>query len=131
MVFVGSCGGNVRGYNVSDVTVTISPAADTIPEKGQAALVASVNNFCALCVTQINWSIAENGSAPCLWGDVNTPPAGPCPGGTIQGQGSEGPFSPSVIYFAPSAAGTYHITGTQSVTNTLTVSGTGVITVSP
>jgi len=130
MIIAGSCGtGN--GYNAGNVTVTISPATKTIPANGQVALLATVNNFCPGCVAQLYWSITENSGINCNWGDVNTPPAGPCPGGTIQGQGPQGPLSPSVIYFAPIAAGIFHVNAAQPVTFTETVSGTSVITVSP
>ena len=126
ILFVGSCGSQ---YNVNDVTLTISPAATTISKSGQVALVASVNNFCALCVPQINWSIAENNGNPCLWQAGHTPPpTGSCPGGTLQAQGV---FPTSVIYFGPSTAGTYHVTGSQVVSWTSSVTGTSVITVSP
>jgi hypothetical protein len=117
--FVGSCGGS--RYNVQDVTVTISPAEKTIPASGQVALTASVNNFCSMCVPQINWSVVEGNGTTCSLSGC----------GTIQGQGTQGLLSPSVIYFAPSKAGTYIITASQLVTYTTSVSGTSVITVSP
>lgn len=127
IVFVGSCG----GYNVNDVTLTISPAAATIPKSSQIALVASVNKFCAGCLPEIDWSIAENnGVNPCLWQAGQTPPpTGSCPGGTLQVQGFVN--NTSVIYFSPSTAGTYHVTGWQVVSFTSGVKGTSVITVSP
>jgi hypothetical protein len=87
--FVGGCGGG-SGYNVNNVTVTISPATTMIPKNSQVALMASVNNFCTGCIPQINWSITENNGSPCFWADAKTPPAGPSQGGTIQALGSEG-----------------------------------------
>jgi hypothetical protein len=98
--------------------------------------VATVNNFCPECVPQINWSIAENNSVPCFWGNAQTPPTGPCPGGTFQAQGAQGLLSPSVIYIAPSAAGTFHvfasqIVGLTSSGYTINATGTAVMTVSP
>jgi hypothetical protein len=131
----GGCGGK-GGYNANDVTVTVAPAAKTLSPNGQVALLATVNNFCPECVPEIDWSVAENNSVPCLWGNPQSPPAGPCPGGTIQGQGAQGPLSPSVIYFAPSAGGTFHVIASQIVGltsggQTISVTGTAVITVSP
>jgi hypothetical protein len=83
----------------------------------------------AVVAEEANWSITENNGSPCFWADAKTPPAGPCPGGTIQALGSEGILSPSVIYFAPNTAGTYHITGSQAISYTKDVSGMADITV--
>jgi hypothetical protein len=124
-----SCGN--AGYNADNVTVTISPAAVTVPENGQQPMQATVNHFCSGCVPQIEWSIAENNGLGCTWADMNTPPLGPCPGGTIQGQGSQGIISRNVIYFAPNTSGTFHISASQLITFTEVTTGTSVITVSP
>jgi hypothetical protein len=130
IVIAGSCGtGN--GNNANNVTVTISPATAMIAANGQVPLQAMVNNFCQTCTPEIVWSIAENSVTYCTWVDVNTPPSGPCPGGTIQGQGTQGPDSTTVIYFAPSTGGTFHVTASQLVAPSGNESGTSVITVSP
>jgi hypothetical protein len=130
IVIAGSCGtGN--GYNANNVTVTISPATATTAANGQVPLQAMVNNFCQTCTPEIVWSIAENSGTNCTWVDMNTPPIGPCPGGTIQGQGTQGPDSTTVIYFAPSTGGTFHVTASQLVTLSENKSGTSVITVTP
>jgi hypothetical protein len=130
---ISGCGG---GYNANNVTVSVSPAAVTVPTNGQVTLQATVNGFCSGCMPQIEWSISENNGAGCTWGGVNSPPAGPCPGGTIQGQGTAGPLSPTVIYFAPNASGTFHVSASQNVGVTENLlaqvkEGTSVVTVSP
>jgi hypothetical protein len=128
-VLGANCGNG--GYNSENVTVTVSPATATVPENGQQPLQATVNHFCSGCVPQIEWSVAENNGLGCTWADPNTPPLGPCPGGTIQGQGPQGILSENVIYFAPSTAGTFHISASQLITFTEVVGGTSVLTVSP
>jgi hypothetical protein len=128
MVALG-CGSG-GGYNPNNVTVTVTPASATVPENGQVTLQAAVNGYCSTCMPQLVWSVAEN-SMNCTWVDMNTPPTGPCPGGTIQGQGAEGPFSENVIYFAPGTTGTFHISASQLVTLTLNVQGESIVTVSP
>jgi hypothetical protein len=94
-------------------------------------LQATVNHFCSGCMPQINWSIAENNGADCAWVDMNNPPLGPCPGGTIQGLGPQGLDSQNVIYYAPGSSGTFHVSASQFVTFTEDTTGTSGITVSP
>jgi hypothetical protein len=98
-------------------------------------LQATVNGFCSTCTPEIVWSVTENNGIGCTWGDVNSPPAGPCPGGTIQGQGTGGPSSLTVIYFAPNTSGTFHVSASQLVGATenflAEVKEGTVITVSP
>jgi hypothetical protein len=130
LVVLTGCGAG-GGYDAGSVTVTVSPVAATVAASGQVNLQAAVHGFCTGCMPQIVWSVAENFPNNCTWVDMNTPPAGPCPGGTMQGQGAEGPLSETVIYFAPSTAGTYHISASQFVTLSLTVQAASVITVSP
>lgn len=130
LAVIGSSCGN-GGYDSENVTVTVSPATATVPENGKQPVQATVNHFCSGCVPQIEWSIAENGGTGCTWADMNTPPLGPCPGGTIQGQGSQGITSQNVIYFAPTTSGTFHISASQLITFTEATSGMSVITVSP
>jgi hypothetical protein len=128
-VLSSSCGGG--GYNAESVTVTVSPATVTVPENGQSPLQATVAGFCTGCMPEIVWSFSENNGTPCSWLDMNTPPVGPCPAGTIQGQEAIGPLSPNVIYFAPGTSGTFHLTASQFIDLTETREGTSVITVSP
>ena len=130
LIVVAGCGAG-GGYDAGNVTVTVSPASATVPVDGQANLQAAVHGFCSTCTPQIVWSIAENSPNNCTWVDMNTPPAGPCPAGTIQGQGAAGPLSETVIYFAPSTAGTFHVSASEFVTLALTVQAESVITVSP
>jgi hypothetical protein len=121
------CGCGSGGFNANNVTVTISPAAVAIPENGQVSLQAMVNNLCQGCAPIIQlWSVTENNLADCNW--VDTPPAGPCPGGTIQIAGTGN--SLVVTYFAPNTAGTFHVTA-DWVTVGLSKVGTSVITVTP
>jgi hypothetical protein len=130
LTVLGSGCGN-GGYNAENVTVTVSPTTAMVPENGQQPLQATVNHFCSGCTPQIEWSIAENSGLSCTWVDMNTPPLGPCPGGTIQGQGSQGLISPNVIYVAPGSSGTFHVSASQLVSLTEVATGTSVITVSP
>lgn len=128
-ILCSSCGNG--GYNAGNVTVTVSPATVTVPENGQEPLQATVSHFCSGCVASIVWTLSENNGTPCSWLDMNTPPTGPCPAGTIQGQGSAGPLSPNVIYFAPGVSGTFHLSASQFVDLGETQTATAVITVSP
>ena len=117
------------------VTVTVSPAAVTIPANGQVTLQATVKGLCSTCISDINlWSIAENNGAICTWFD--TPPAGPCPAGTIQETAGSLSNSLTVTYYAPSTPGTFHVTAEwfdslSFGSGTTTKNGTSVITVSP
>jgi hypothetical protein len=97
------CGGG--GFKANNVTVTVAPAAVTVPAGTQVTLQATVHGLCSTCNPSINvWSITENNGVNCSW--MNTPPTGPCPGGTIQETG--GNFL-TVTYHAPSASGTFHV----------------------
>jgi hypothetical protein len=122
--------GSGGGYNPNNVTVTVTPASATVAANGQVTLHAAVNGFCSTCTPQITWSVTEN-SVNCTWADRNTPPAGPCPGGTIQGQDAGGPLSQDVIYFAPSTTGTFHVFASQLVTLSMNVQGESIVTVGP
>jgi|ERR1039458_6722193 hypothetical protein len=130
MVMAG-CG--TGGFNPNNVTVTVSPAAATVSENGQVPLQATVQGGCTGCSPFYNWLISENNGADCTW--VDTLPAGPCPGGTLQQPTSTS--GPTVTYIAPSTAGTFHVIGQSlyysnlSGPPTTTKQGTSVITVSP
>jgi hypothetical protein len=130
LIVITGCG--TSGFNPNNVTVTISPATATAPENGQVPLQATVNGLCSGCVPSIQeWSITENEGSGCTW--MNTPPAGPCPGGTIQ-EAATG-TSLTVTYFAPSAPGTFHVIADVclcfEVNPPVSKEGTSVITVSP
>jgi hypothetical protein len=130
MVIAGCSTG---GFNPNNVTVTVAPATATVAENGQVALQATVQGECAGCTPFYNWLISENGGADCTW--VDTPPAVPCPGGTLQQPTSAS--GPTVTYIAPSTSGTYHVIGQSlyysnlSGPPTTTKQGTSVITVTP
>jgi hypothetical protein len=127
LIAVVGCGSG-GGYDANNVTVTVSPASAAVAANGQVTLNAAVHGFCSTCMPQILWTISEN-TFNCTWADMNTPPVGPCPGGTIQGQGSAGPASETVIYFAPSTAGTYHVLASQVVSLTYSPQGESIVTV--
>jgi hypothetical protein len=128
LIVIVGCGGG--SYDPNNVTVTVSPPAVTIPASGQVTLQAIVNS--GRGAPALTWSIAEletNGAsgAQCNWSGT-TPPAGPCPDGTIQGAD---PTSLTVTYLAPSTSGTFHVVAHANVSLTLVKDGTAVITVSP
>src|SRR5450755_4691872 len=105
LIVVAGCGGG-GGYNANNVTVSVSPSVATVPANGQVTLQAVVNGLCSTCSPNINvWIITENNGVNCSW--INTSPAGPCPGGTIQETG--GNFL-TVTYHAPTSSGTFHVT---------------------
>ena len=129
LIVIAGCGGG-SGINLNNVTVTVSPAAVTIPANGQVTLQAMVTGSPGSPFAQ--WTIAElktNGAsgAQCNWLGT-TPPAGPCPDGTIQG--ADAPPALTVTYHAPSTSGTFHIIADWS-TEMITKDGTSVITVGP
>jgi hypothetical protein len=129
LVAMAGCGGG-SSFDPNNVTVTVSPPAATIPASGQVTLQATVKGSPA--APALTWSIAElqtNGASgsQCNWSGA-TPPAGPCPDGTIQGADAS---SLTVTYLAPSTSGTFHVVAQANVSLTLVKDGTAVITVSP
>ncbi len=117
----------------SNVTVTVSPATVTIATSDQVTLQATVKGTANDANPSLTWTIDElktNGASgsQCNW--VSTPPAGPCPDGTIQGTAAN---SSTVTYHSPSSAGTFHITAETIVSLSPPVlkDGTSVITVGP
>jgi hypothetical protein len=131
LIVIAGCGAG-SAIDLNKVTVTVSPAAVTIPASGQATLHATVTGSPG--APAVNWMIAElqvNGAsgAQCNWSGT-TPPAGPCPDGTIQGADLG---SVTVTYLAPSAPGTFHVIAEWSTAfNPVIIKdGTSVITVSP
>jgi hypothetical protein len=130
LIVIAGCGGGGSSFDPNNVTVTVSPSAVTIPAGGQVTLQATVKGSPA--APAVNWIIAElqtNGASgsQCNWSGT-TPPAGPCPDGTIQGADAN---SLTVTYLAPSTSGTFHVTAQANVSLTLVKDGTAVITVSP
>ncbi len=134
---IADCGGG-SGFDPNNVTVTVSPAAVTIPASSQVTLQATVKGAAIDAVS--SWTIAElkidpngnpNGTsgAQCNWLST-TPPAGPCPDGTIQG--ADAPPALTVTYHAPSTSGTFHVVAEWFTINpVITKDATSVITVSP
>jgi hypothetical protein len=132
LIVIAGCGGG-GGFDPNNVSVTVSPAAVTIPASGDVTLQATVKGT-GTSNNALTWSIAElkiNGGsgAECDWLDV--PPVGPCPDGTIQQAG--GHNFQTVTYHAPSTSGTFHVIAEwTTITNpVITKDGTSVITVSP
>jgi hypothetical protein len=129
LIVIAGCGGGTS-FDPNNVTVTVSPPAVTIHASGQVTLQATVKGSPA--APALTWSIAElqtNGASgsQCNWSGT-TPPAGPCPDGTIQGADAS---SPTVMYLAPSTSGTFHVVAQANVSLTLVKDGTAVITVNP
>ena len=109
LIVIAGCGGG--GFHANNVTVTVSPAAATVAASGQVTLQATVHSLCSGCVPAVTWTITElqtNGASgsQCNW-QGTTPPAGPCPDGTIQG--ADAPSALTVTYDAPSTSGTFHV----------------------
>lgn len=103
LIVTPGCGGG--GFNANNVTVTVAPEAVAVPANAPVTLQATVHGLCSTCTPSINvWNITENNGVNCSW--INTPPTGPCPGGTIEETG--GNFL-TVTYHAPSASGTFHV----------------------
>ena len=133
LMVIAGCGTG-GGYNPNNVTVTVSPAAVTIPANGQVTLQATVNGLCSTCTSSIQyWSIAEDpdNSVNCTWSTM--PPTGPCPGGTIQQIPGGLSSSLTVTYYAPSTPGTFQVSAAWCIcfTPAIIKQGMSVITVSP
>ena len=103
-LFSIGCGSNK--FNPNNVIVTVTPATAMASVNGQLTLQAAIQNDCTGCVPLYVWYVAENNGGDCTW--IDTPPAGPCPAGTIQQNPDVGVFT--VTYFAPATSGTYHVT---------------------
>ena len=130
LIVIAGCGGG-SGTNFNNVTVTVLPATASVPVSGQVTLQAKVTGVSG--TQALTWTITElqtNGAsgAQCNWLGT-TPPAGPCPDGTIQGADAS-PYTP-VTYHAPSASGTFHVVARWSTTfdPIIIKNGTAVITV--
>lgn len=132
IVIAGCGGGSGSGTNFNNVTVTVSPMIATVPASDQVTLQAKVTGVPG--TPALTWSITElqtNGAsgAQCNWLGT-TPPAGPCPDGTIQGADAS-PYTP-VTYHAPSTSGeTFHVIAQWSTAfNPVIIkNGTAAITV--
>jgi hypothetical protein len=126
LIVISGCGGG-SGFDPTNVTVTVSPSAVTIPASGQVTLQATVNGA-GTSDNALTWSIAEQ-TTNCYW--LDTPPAGPCPAGTIQ-QVTVGKFQ-TVTYHAPSTSGgPFHVIAEWTLFGSPVIKdGTSVITVSP
>lgn len=131
LIVVSGCGGSSSGFDPNNVTVSISPPTATVAEGGQVTLQATVSG-CSSCAPAVTWSIRElqtNGAsgAQCNW-QSPTPPAGPCPDGTIE-EGGTPPFV-TVTFHAPSSPGTIHIIAEWTLASNppVTKDGTAAIT---
>ena len=134
LMVAASCGSG-SGFNPNNVTVTVGPATATTATNGQVALQASVTGDISPGLV-LRWSVVENASmaTTCFWNVGTTPPVGPCPGGTIQEPASDVGDYLTVTYFAPSTAGTYHVTAEWCLCGfgtTVIKTGSSVITVGP
>jgi hypothetical protein len=132
LIVVVSCGTSSQN-NLNNVVVSIAPTTATVASSGQVSLTATVTGLAA--APALTWSIAElqiNGAsgAQCNWLG-STPPAGPCPAGTIQG--ADAPSGLTVTYHAPSTSGTFHVTAQWSslFTPVIVKTATSSITVTP
>jgi hypothetical protein len=128
LIICASCGGPGSG---GLITANIAPATVTIAPGSEVTLQASATGPGSQLVNGYLWDIEEltgNGEQ-CDWmGD--TPPAGPCPYGTIKGD-----LSSTVTYFAPSTSGTFTVGAEVTLSSDknmyLSKGGTSVITVGP
>ena len=135
LIGIAGCGGGGgSSFDPNSVTVTVSPVTVTLSTDGDVTLHAAVKGTPNDSTQAVTWSIDEqkvNGAsgAQCFW--LDTPPAGPCPDGTIQ-QAASGNFL-TVTYRAPSTSGTFHVTAEWSTAfNPVVIKdGTSVITVGP
>jgi hypothetical protein len=137
IVVIAGCGGSGGGgstFGASNATVTVSPATVKIPTSDQVTLQATVKGTSNDANASVSWTIEElktNGAsgAQCNWLGT-TPPAGPCPDGTIQGADAN---SLTVTYHAPSSLGTFHVDAETivSLSPSILKDGTSVITVGP
>jgi len=130
LIVIAGCGGG-SGTNFNNVTVTVSPATASVPVSGQVTLQAKVIGVSG--TPALTWAITEQqahdaSGAQCNWLGT-TPPAGPCPDGTIQGADAS-PYT-QVTYHAPSASGTFHVVARWSTAfdPIIIETGTAVITV--
>jgi len=131
-VIPGCGGGGGGGFDPNKVSVSVSPAAVTIPTSDEVMLKATVNGLCSTCASSINeWSIIENNGAVCTWFD--TLPLGPCPAGTIQATANGIASTLTVTYHAPSTSGTFHVVAEWCICfgSSIKKDGTSVVTVSP
>jgi hypothetical protein len=134
LIVIAGCGGGSGGFDPNKVTVTVSPAAPTVPANGQVTLHATVGGCVnPSCIPSVQWSIAElqGSGAQCNW-QGTTPPmpvGGPCLDGTIQG--TDTPPALTVTYLAPSTSGTFHVVAEWDLISNPPIikTGTAVITV--
>jgi hypothetical protein len=134
LMVAAGCGSG-SGFNPNNVTVTVAPPTAATSTNGQVALQATVKGDVSPGLV-LSWSIAENTSmtTTCFWNMGTTTPTGPCPGGTIEVPASDFGDYLTVTYFAPSTAGTYHVTAEWCLCGfgtTVIKTGSSVITVGP
>ena len=133
LIVIVGCGGGSQ-TNLNNVVVTVAPASASVAAGGQVSLTATVTGL-AGATPGLNWSINElqtagASGAQCNWVG-STPPAGPCPDGTIQI--TDLPSTLTVTYTAPNSSGTFHVTAQWSTAfNPVIIkTATSTITVTP
>ena len=123
-----ACGGS-SNTNFNNVVLTVSPSAATTTTGQQVSLKATITGVPG--TPALSWSIVElqtggASGAQCNWAG-STPPAGPCPDGTIQG--ADVPPNTNVTYNAPGTTGTFHIQVQWSTAFTPVITKTATATV--
>lgn len=125
-----ACGGG-SGTNFNNVIVTVSPFTAATTTGRQVTLQATVTGLSG--IPALNWSIVElqgNGAsgAQCNW-TGSSPPAGPCPDGTIQGADVQP--ATKVRYNSPGSTGIFHVQvqWSSAFTPIVTKTATATITV--
>lgn len=135
LIVISGCGGSSSRTHTDDEVVSVAPPTATVNAGGQVTLQATVTGCDSACpAPALTWTITElqtNGAsgAQCNWQGA-TPPAGPCPSGTIEGADTP-PFL-SVTFHAPNTPGTIHVVASDIHVFTnppVTKTGTAVITV--
>jgi hypothetical protein len=124
LIVCAGCGG---GKPLPPPTESLAPAMPTVAVNGQVPLVLTVSGLCGTCsIPDVAWSIDEDGPG-CDW--TTTPPAGPCPAGTVQVTGANSAVSLTATYIAPSTPGTYHVRGQAILVGVS--AGLSTVTVTP
>jgi len=128
LIVVVSCGTSSQS-NLNNVVVSVAPTTATVAAGGQVSLTATVTGLAGS--PTLIWIIAEQQAGTnCNW-TGSTPPAGPCPDGTIQG--TDVPSALTVTYHSPGTPGTFHVTAQWSTvfTPVIVKTATSTITVTP
>ena len=133
LCFLG-CGGGIRTEHA--VSVTVAPAQATVKAGGTIALVATGTNFQYPPI--VRWWITESKAIDfnndCGKLDTESKSFTGCPDGFVMQHSVEGNPN-AAVYYAPAAAGTYHVTAEMTEVccwfDILSRSGQAEITVTP